>query len=108
MLKLFPAVAATAVYATILSCAAAQTVYKCAAAGRVTYSDRPCDFGTVTPLPQPAPPDPETRARFARQQALAAQLTERDTPRRHCIETEVRPPAAAPAMGAGRRPRRRG
>jgi hypothetical protein len=89
MLKLFPAVAATAVYATIFSCAAAQTVYKCAAGARVTYSDRPCDFGIVTPMPQAAAPDPETRARFARQQALAAQLTERDTARAYLEDLDL-------------------
>lgn len=89
MLKLFPAVAATAVYATIFSCASAQTVYKCAADGKFSYSDRPCDFGVVTPLPQPAAPDPETRARFARQQALAAQLAERDTARAYLEDLDL-------------------
>jgi hypothetical protein len=89
MLKLFPAVAATAVYATVLSCALAQTVYKCEANGKLSYSDRPCDFGAVTRMPNAPAPDPETRARLARQRELAAQLTERDTARAYLEDLDL-------------------
>jgi len=77
MMKLFPAVAACAVLAS----ASAQTIYKCAVDGKLSYSDRPCASGAATELAPPPAPDHETAARLARQSALAMQLTQRDAAR---------------------------
>lgn len=79
MLRLFPAVAACAVFAS----AVAQTMYKCTEGGTLAYSDRPCTTGPLRELHiAPAPvPDPETIARLARQHALALQLMQRDAAR---------------------------
>jgi len=87
MWRLFPAVAACAVFAT----AQAQTIYKCSVNGTLWYGDRPCTSGVaselaVTPAP---PPDPETIARLARQQALAQQLIKRDAARDYHDEMEA-------------------
>jgi hypothetical protein len=87
MKRLFPAVAACAVFAS----APAQTIYKCTADGTPSYGDRPCAIGpshelSVTPAPAP---DPETLARLARQQALALQLMQRDAARDVYDEREV-------------------
>lgn len=85
MFRLFPAVAACAVFnCAVLNCAA-QPVYKCASDGKLSYGDRPCASGvsqTLAPAPAPAP-DPDGAARLARQAALAAQLTKRDAARAH-------------------------
>ena len=87
MWKLFPAVAACAVLATVH----AQTIYKCSVNGALWYGDRPCTAGVaselaVTPAP---PPDPDTIARLARQHALAQQLVRRDAARAYYDEMEA-------------------
>ncbi|HEX8478049.1 MAG TPA: DUF4124 domain-containing protein [Telluria sp.] len=87
MWKLFPAVAACAVFATVH----AQTIYKCSVNGALWYGDRPCTAGVaselaVTPAP---PPDPDTIARLARQHALAQQLIQRDAARDYHEEMEA-------------------
>jgi hypothetical protein len=82
MLRLFPAVACAACFSIVAS-ASAQTIYKCNADGKLSYTDRPCSRGTSTALAVPAAPDPETAQRLARQNVLAAQLTKRDTARAH-------------------------
>ena len=88
MLRLFPAVAACAVFAS----AAAQTMYKCTEAGTLSYGDRPCTTGPsreLTIAPAPAP-DPETMARLARQRALALLLMQRDAARDVYEERELK------------------
>jgi len=87
MWRLFPAVAACAVFAS----ASAQTIYKCSVNGTLWYGDRPCTTGVaselaVTPAP---PPDPDTIARLARQHALAQQLIKRDAARDYRDELEA-------------------
>ena len=77
MMRLFPAVAACAVFAS----ASAQTIYKCTFEGKPSYGDRPCATGPSTVLAGAPAADPETAARLARQNALATQLTKRDTAR---------------------------
>jgi hypothetical protein len=57
--------------------AGAQTVYKCTADGKVTYTETPCQSGTSTVLAAPAAPaqSPEAAAaELARQQRLSKQL----------------------------------
>jgi len=87
MLRLFPAIAACALFAG----ASAQPIYKCAVNGTLWYGDRPCTAGVASELaitPAPAP-DPETLARLARQQALAQQLIARDAARDYHEEMEA-------------------
>jgi hypothetical protein len=87
MMRLFPAVAACAVFAS----ASAQTIYKCTADGALSYGDRPCATGPSRELaiaPAPAP-DPDTLARLARQHALALQLMQRDAARDVYDEREM-------------------
>jgi hypothetical protein len=80
MMRLFPAVAACAIFAAVP--APAETIYKCSTDGKVSYGDRPCTTGTSTELKVAAPaPDLETMARMARQITLAQQLTARDDAR---------------------------
>lgn len=75
MNKLFPAVAACALFAS----ASAQTIHKCVIDGKPSYGDRPCTTGTATELTVTTPaPDPAMPERLARQHALAQQLTLRD------------------------------
>ena len=88
MWRLFPAVAACAVFAS----ASAQTMYKCTDHGTLSYSDRPCTTGPSHPMaitPAPAP-DPDTMARLARQHALALQLMQRDAARDVYDEREAK------------------
>jgi len=87
MWKLFPAVAACAVFASVH----AQTIYKCSVNGTLWYGDRPCTTGVASALavtPAPAP-DPATIARLARQHALAQQLIRRDAARDYHEEMEA-------------------
>ena len=87
MWRLFPAVAACALFAT----AQAQTIYKCSVNGTLWYGDRPCTSGVASELaitPAPAP-DPETIARLARQQLMAQQLMKRDAARDYHDEMEA-------------------
>jgi hypothetical protein len=90
MLRLYPAVAACAVFASAI--ASAQTMYKCTNNGTLTYGDRPCATGpsqqvTVAPTPQA---DPATLERLARQHALAMQLIARDAARDDYEERELK------------------
>ncbi|MBJ7310515.1 DUF4124 domain-containing protein [Rugamonas sp. CCM 8940] len=67
--------------------AGAQTVYKCTADGKVTYTETPCPNGSGTALAPPAAPSqpPESAAaELARQQRLSKEL-ERD---RHRAEAK--------------------
>ena len=89
MWRLYPAVAACAIFAS--ASASAQPIYKCAVNGTLWYGDRPCTSGVASELavaPAP-PPDPETMARLARQQALAQQLIARDAARAFHDEMEA-------------------
>jgi hypothetical protein len=88
MLRLFPAVAACAIFAS----APAQTMYKCTEDGTLAYRDRPCRTGPSYEMAiRPAPaPDPETLARLARQHALALQLMQRDAARDVYEERELK------------------
>ena len=80
MMRFNPMVAACAICVSLS--AAADTMYKCAADGKVSYGDRPCSSGTATEMKVAAPErDVDTMARMARQIALAQQLTNRDDAR---------------------------
>jgi len=58
MIRCFPLLLALAV----TGAAHAQTVYKCAGGGRVTYADRPCEQGPSRTLPPPVGVDPNVDA----------------------------------------------
>lgn len=82
MMRFNPMVAACAICISVSAPAAADTMYKCAADGKLSYGDRPCTKGTATEMKVAAPErDIETMARMARQIALAQQLTNRDDAR---------------------------
>lgn len=55
---------------------AAQTMHKCVADGKVTYTEVPCADGQGTTLATPPAPasDPQSKAELKRQQREAAQL----------------------------------
>lgn len=55
---------------------AAQSVYKCTVAGKVSYGDQPCADAVVTELLTPAatPADPASASSLQRQKALLAGL----------------------------------
>jgi hypothetical protein len=82
MIRFIPMMAAYAICISSSSSAAADTMYKCAVDGKISYGDRPCSTGTATEMKVAAPErDIETMARMARQIALAQQLTNRDDAR---------------------------
>lgn len=70
------AVMAACLLATGAAEPAAQPVYKCTAAGKVSYGEHPCAHGTASALPAaPAPADADAAAaRLARDKARLAQF----------------------------------
>jgi hypothetical protein len=72
MVRIIPVVAACALW----QAAAAQPIYKCSAAGKLSYGDQPCTRGETVELAVPAAPAgaPAALERGKRERATLAQI----------------------------------
>lgn len=60
------------IMSAVCSGASAGSIYKCVSGGKTSYTDRPCDYASVTPIDIATVPaaDPEVAARLARQKQI--------------------------------------
>jgi hypothetical protein len=83
--------------------AAADTIYKCAEGGRISYSDRPCGRAAVALAVPDAPiPDPEAAARLESARATLQQIDKERAARELAEERDA---ARARREAAGQRRR---
>lgn len=83
--------------------AAADTIYKCSEAGRISYSDRPCGRGaTELAVPEAPAPDPEAAARLERGRAALRDI-EKERAARALVEEREAARARREAAGLRRR-----
>ena len=88
---------ATLVLCALAQGAAAQTIYKCSAGGKVSYGEQPCADGKATTLAVPPAPDPSAAAAQLKQDKARLAEFRKDRAARETREEKDRERAARAA-----------
>jgi len=88
---------ATLVLCALAQGAAAQTIYKCSAGGKVSYGEQPCADGKATTLAVPPAPDPSAAAAQLKQDKARLAEFQKDRAARETREEKDRERAARAA-----------